>query len=261
MSQFENSTHQAIDRAFELINLLANSNTPMTIMEISRALKITRTTAYAMVNSLLAQNCLEKDSTSKKYTLGYRFYEIGSQYRYQFPFLNTAEKYINPMYQKWNMVRINVSVLKPDMIAVILLSKDSSLIPRMPHGQVLPAQCSAGGKALLASLDPAVIDKWLDSGIKLPALTPNTITDRKLLHSELAKIRSQGYSTEIEELSMRRACVGAPIRNMSGETIAAASFATSLQHFQQHQNELIDDIILLTNDISGDLGFNLLNRP
>ena len=175
--------------------------------------------------------------------------------------MNTAEKYINPMYQKWNMVRINVSVLKPEMMAVILLSKDSSLLPRMPHGQVLPAQCSGGGKALLASVDPAVIDKWLDSGVKLPALTPNTITDRQHLHEELAKIRSRGYSTEIEELSMRRACVGAPIRNMSGETIAAASFATSLQHFQQYQNELIDDIILLTNDISGDLGFNLLNRP
>lgn len=158
------------------------------------------------------------------------------------------------------MVRINVSVLKADMTAVILLSKDSSLIPRMPHGQVLPAQCSAGGKALLASLDPSVIDGWLDSGVKLPALTPNTIIDRKRLHDELAKIRSQGYAIENEELSPRRACVGAPIRNMSGETIAAASFATSLQHFQQNQNELIDDIVLLTNDISGDLGFNLLNR-
>lgn len=261
MLQIENNTHQAIDRAFELINLLSTSNVPMTIMEISRALKITRTTAYAMVNSLLAQNCLEKDATSKKYTLGYRLYEIGSQYRYQFPFLNTAEKYINPMFQKWNMVRINVSVLKPQMMAVILLSKDSSLIPRMPHGQVLPAQCSGGGKALLASLDPAVIDEWLDSGVKLPALTPNTITERKHLHEELEKIRRQGYSIENEELSARRACVGAPIRNMSGETIAAASFATSLQHFQQNQAELIDDIVLLTNDISGDLGYKLLNRP
>lgn len=261
MAQSENGTHQALDRAFELINLLSSSNSAMTIMEISRALKITRTTAYAMVNSLLAQNCLEKDPTSKKYRLGYRFYEIGSQYRYQFPFLNIAEKYINAIFPKWNMVRINVSVLKPEMMAVILLSKDSSLIPRMPHGQVLPAQCSGGGKALLASLNPAVIDKWFDSGVKLPALTPNTITDRKRLHEELALIRSRGYSTEMEELSPRRACVGAPIRSMSGETIAAASFATSLQHFQQHQDELIDDIVQLTNDISGDLGYNLLNRP
>lgn len=256
MSQLENATHQGLDRAFELITLLASTNVPMSIMEISRALGVTRTTAYTMVNSLMAQHCLERNSVTKKYTVGYRFYEIGSLYRYQFPFLSTAEKHINAVFDKWH-VRINVSVLKPEATAVILLSKDSSLLPRMPHGHVVFAHATAAGKLLMAHQPPELIDTWFEH-IKFPQFMPATIADQNRLREEFVRIRQQGFSTEIEELALHRACVAAPIRDMTGDTIAAVSFATSRQHLEQNFQALIDSILTLGNDISGELGYNLL---
>ena len=256
MSRLENSTHQGLDRAFELISLLANTTGPMSIVEISRALGITRTTTYSMVNSLVAQHCLERSPTTKKYTIGYRFFEIGSLYRYQFPFLNTAEKYINPMFEKWQ-VRINVSVIKPVATAVILLSKDSSLMPRMPHGQVLFAHATSAGKMLLSQQPDKVLDEWF-AAVDFPQYTPNTISDKKKLREELERIRERGYSTETEELSARRACIAAPIRDMTRETIAAVSFASSLAFVDEHRQEMTDDVLSLANDISSELGYNLL---
>ena len=41
-----------LDRALDLLNLLATNSNPMNVMEISKALDVTRTTAYAMLGSL-----------------------------------------------------------------------------------------------------------------------------------------------------------------------------------------------------------------
>jgi DNA-binding IclR family transcriptional regulator len=253
MSNLENLTHQGLERAFELITLLATTNVPMSIMEISSALGITRTTAYVMVNSLIAQHCLERNPVTKRYSLGHFFYEIGSIYRYQFPFLSTAEKHINVMFEKWQL-RINVSVLKPKATAVILLSKDSSLLPRMPSGYVLYAHATSAGKLLMAHHSEEIVDDWLQT-INFPQLTPSTITDKDQLKAEFVRIRERGYSFEFEELALRRACVAAPIKDMTGGTIAAVSFAGNLQQIKDNFQALVDDIVVLGNDISNELGY------
>jgi DNA-binding IclR family transcriptional regulator len=254
MSNLENTTHQGLERAFELITLLAARNVPMSIMEISNALGITRTTAYVLVNSLMAQHCLERDPVTKRYSLGHFFYEIGSIYRYQFSFLSVAEKYMNAMFEKWQL-RINISVLKPEATAVILLSKDSSLLPRMPNGYVLYAHATSAGKLLMAHHPKNVLDAWFEV-TEFPKLTSATITDKDQLKAEFIRIKEQGYSFEFEELAPRRACIAAPIRDMKGETIAAVSFAGSLQQIKDNFNALMEDIIVLGNDISSELGYN-----
>jgi DNA-binding IclR family transcriptional regulator len=214
-----------------------------------------------MVNSLMARHCLERNAVTKKYTLGHFFYEIGSLYRYQFSFLSTAEKYINIMFGKWQL-RTNVSVLKPEATAVILLSKDSSLFPRMPNGYVLHAHATSAGKLLMAHCPEETIDAWFKV-INFPQLTPLTITDKERLRAEFVHIREQGYSSELEELAPRRACVAAPIRDMKGETIAAVSFAGNAQQIRENFNALVEDVVTLGNDISTELGYNVLmvNRP
>lgn len=255
MSKLQSGTNQTLDRAYKLVMELAGTNVPMSVMEISKALGITRTTAYTMINSLMEQHFLERNPATKKYTLGYRFYQIGGLYHYQFPFLSTAEKYINPMYDKWQM-RINVTVIKPEAVGVILLSKDPSLFPHMPRGHVVSANATAGGKLMMAYQPPEIIDSWFKV-VNFPRFTPATITDKDELRKEFVLIRKQGYSTEIEELSPHRACIGAPVRNMAGEVIAAVSCAGSLDQVRENHEELTKDIIQLGSDISEDLGYNL----
>jgi IclR family acetate operon transcriptional repressor len=157
------------------------------------------------------------------------------------------------MFEKWQL-RINVSVLKPKATAVILLSKDSSLLPRMPNGYVLYANATSAGKLLMAHYSEDIVDSWLQT-IKFPQLTPSTITNKDQLKSEFARIRERGYSFEFEELAPRRGCVAAPIRDMTGETVAAVSFAGNLQQIKDNFHILADDIVVLGNDISNELGY------
>ena len=66
-------TQQSLDRALDLLDVLAKGNTGgMNISEISKLLGTTRVTASAMVQSLLQRNYIEKDEESGRYRIGYK---------------------------------------------------------------------------------------------------------------------------------------------------------------------------------------------
>lgn len=256
MNKFEQHAPTAVDNAFKLIELMTASNQPMSVMEISRALNISRTTAYALVAALMKHHCLERLETTKKYALGYRFYEIGTLYRYQFPFLNTAEKYMVPVFEKWNL-RMNLWVIKEPAVAVILLSMDDSLIPEIPHGYVVHAHATASGKLLMANRPAEITTRWFKD-LDFPAITQKTITEKNALKWELESIRSKGFSEEDGELTIGRACIAAPIRDISGDVIAAVSFAGDRDKIYDNYDALVEQICALGQSISTGLGYNPL---
>lgn len=247
----------SVDNAFSLITILAQTRQPMTIMEISRALGISRTTAYALVSILIKHHCLERVVSSKKYALGHRFYEIGTSYRYQFPFLPTAEKHMMPVFQN-RRLRMNLWVIKEPAVAVILLSLNDSLIPYIPHGYVVPAHATASGKLLMAFSPPETIKRWLN-GMVFQKLTDKTITGKYVLEEQLAQISKQGYSVEDGELNIGRACIAAPVRDKTGEVVAAVSFAGGHDEIFDSFTDLKQEICSLGQIISADLGFNPLH--
>lgn len=251
------ATNQSIDRALNLLEVLATKGIALSISEISRMLSVNRMTAQTLINSLEAQNYVEKDPETGKYRLGYQMFEFGAMYRHQYPFLYAAEKHIVSVFQRTN-VKINVLVLKPNGVAIIILSKDMSLVPHMVHGRIIPPYVSGGGKMLLSSLPSDELDAMLDQ-MEFRQFTPHSIVDRNVLKAELETIRQRGYSIDKEELVLHRACVAAPICDISGKTIAAVSFSDSSELIESRLEELIQEITLLAKAISSELGYSYLN--
>ena len=253
------STQQGLDRALELMEMLSKNGGGMNTSDISKALGITRITAASMVQSLLQRNYIEKDDLTGKYYIGYKFLELAQVYRYRYPFLYAAEEYIRNMAEKLK-IRTNVCVLKPPGVAVVLLSKDVSLLPKMIMGYVFPAYASASGKLLLAFAQQEMVDDWLDK-IDFVPYTANTICDRGRLMQEFEQIRAQGIAFEYEEMMLQRCCLAAPIRDISGQVIASVSFSASKEYIEQEKNTLIENLQLLAKSISSTQGYNALLTP
>jgi DNA-binding IclR family transcriptional regulator len=91
------------------------------------------------------------------------------------------------------------------------------------------AYCSALGKILLAGLPAGQLEDFLHDG-DFVALTPQTITTVTGLRSEITEIRRRGYAVDNREAYQTICCVGAPVRDPEGSTIAAISFADSAQN-------------------------------
>jgi IclR family transcriptional regulator, pca regulon regulatory protein len=93
-------------------------------------------------------------------------------------------------------------------------------------GAELPAQCVAIGKVLLAHV-PERERKSLLADTKLTRRAPNTITSRTALNEELAHVREEAFAVEDEELAPGRIAIAAPVRDHTGEVIAAIDMSAS----------------------------------
>jgi DNA-binding IclR family transcriptional regulator len=76
---------------------------------------------------------------------------------------------------------------------------------------------------LLAWRDPATVRRLVPR--KLPKLASRTITAMDDFQHELARVRDHGYATAWRELEDELAAVAAPVRDHSGEVVAAVAIS------------------------------------
>ena len=119
----------------------------------------------------------------------------------------------------------------------------------------LPAHCSGVGKALLAYLPPAQLQRRVASQ-GLPSFTSNTITDLRCLEEELELIRERGYTVDNEEIMEGLRRVAAPIRNNSGVVCAAMSVSGPVARLVGDWFARVVEMVMGTAaEISAGLGF------
>ena len=84
-----------------------------------------------------------------------------------------------------------------------------------------PLHCTASGKLHLAFLPAARVDAYI-AEVGLTRYTPNTITDRRRIAAELARIRARGYAVADGEFLPDLLGVAVPVRRRGNEDVLAA---------------------------------------
>jgi IclR family transcriptional regulator, pca regulon regulatory protein len=127
-------------------------------------------------------------------------------------------------------------------------------------GTELPAPCVAIGKVLLAHI-PERERKPVLAEAKLARRAPNTITSRAALTRELAHVREEAFAVEDEELTVGRIAIAAPVRDHTGEVIAAIDMSASPEAISVA--ELVDalgpHVVATADHISARLGYRREN--
>lgn len=254
MNKEKNGTApQSLLRALKLFELLAR-NPPMSIVEISKELNVTRTTIYSLITPLVELNYIEKDEDTGKYRLGYKFYEIGRQYRHYYPFVPAIEAGAKKLSMKMDC-KVNAMVLKPKGKALVIASVDMSQRTSPDLDAIVLVPTSACGKVLLAALSDEELEDTLKT-MEFVRLTDKSIVDADTLREEVLRVRKQGYATELGELFASRGCIAMPIRSMGGKVVAAMSVTDSLDRIVGEQKTLLDELRDTSISISRVLGWN-----
>src|ERR1044071_5155503 len=106
---------------------------------------------------------------------------------------------------------------------VFNLESTQAIRMRSDVGVRKPAYCTAEGQAIRAFQPLDVIEDVMRSG--LVARTPQTITDADKLKRALESVRQRGCAIEDEESEIGMRCIAAPIRNDTGDVVAAMGVA------------------------------------
>jgi IclR family transcriptional regulator, KDG regulon repressor len=232
----------AIERAFQVIDLLAKTESGLTISDIHRTLKLPLSSAATILYTLEALGYLEREDPSGKYSLGVRLLSLTRTVGEQ---LNLAAR-CQPILEKL--------VHESGLTAHLAIGRDgeSMYVARVAGPGLLqissyvgmrwPLYASAAGKSLLAFLQDSERKRTLQN-LDLVALTPHTITDVDALEAQFRSFRNVGYTWEINEGEVGIACVAAPVFGQDEDVIAAVSVAGSSQQITKANLRTLGPIV------------------
>jgi IclR family KDG regulon transcriptional repressor len=215
---------QVLDRAFRILDELANGATDLAGIEISERVELHRSTAHRLLAVLEKNRFVERDADNARYRLGWRLFELGMIAASRLDLYERAKPELLRLVEETGETA-HVGVLRQGEV-ISLLNVEGKPSVRTPAtvGRRTPMHCTSQGKAILAFSPPTQLDTLL-SGYRFASCTPNTITDSSRLCTELARVRRRGYALDNEEFELGLRCIAAPVRDHTGEVIAAISIA------------------------------------
>ncbi|MEU0876145.1 IclR family transcriptional regulator [Nocardia brasiliensis] len=213
-----------IERMTLILDAFDGSTPTLTLLGLSERTGLPRSTVHRILDQMIRLRWLAHAPGG--YRLGLRTLELGGLAADHNEIRDVVSPLLHDLCQRTGMVG-HLGVL--DGREVLYLDKAggrfAANVPTRLGGR-MPAHSTALGKALLASLEPSIVETSLRD--RLPQLTARTICDRTDLHRELGKIRQrQGVAVDNEESVAGIACVAVPIRGR-GAAVAALSLSAHL---------------------------------
>ena len=208
-----------LDRAAAILGAFDSDHRELTLAALVARCGIPRSTTHRTADRMIRLGWLEKHGD--RYRIGNHLLEIASLAPIRLELREAVLPFLQDLHQA-TKVTVQLGVLDGTQVLVVEKITGHRAIPMLSQvGGMIPAYCSALGRAILAYSQPAVIDVALAG--PLPARTPRTLTSRVAIMRELTSVPGRGWATDREEGNIGVSCVAAPIFGPLGDVAAALS--------------------------------------
>jgi IclR family KDG regulon transcriptional repressor len=219
----------AVAKSMLVLDTLPGDGTSIGVSEVARRTGLPKTTVHRILGLLADLELAEQDQHKAGYRLGPRIVDLVRET----PCMRTARlrdrllPYLLDLHRLTEEA-VHLGVLRDHGVLVLerLYGHRSAVLP-VRAGTVLPAHCTALGKALLAHADDAGRDRW--NTPSLTSYTPRTLRTGEALSRELQMVRTRGYALDRGEYRPDVVCLSAPIWGRGRIPVAAVSVSGPLQ--------------------------------
>ncbi len=244
----------AVTRAALILDVLAETaGDPVGPSELARRLGLPKSSIANICGALADAGLVRRIGTG--FALGRRLAELGGAY------LGSVDQ-VQEFYDLTRTLpaasdeTVQFAVL--DGLEVTYLARHDGRQPvRLTSrvGRRLPAFSTATGKAALASLSDAELDRRLDGLDVLPQPSAKSHPSVASLRADLALVRARGYAVDDEETMEGVVCYGIMIpARQPGEGPCAASITLlKVRATPERVPALLDDLRLLASELSDPL--------
>ncbi|MFB1295776.1 IclR family transcriptional regulator [Mycobacterium sp. pW049] len=236
-------------RTVELLEYLsARHDEPARLREISDALDMPRSSAHALLRTLVAQGWVRSDPSGTLYGIGIRALLVGTSYLDSDPYLPLITPFLEELRadldETFHLGRLDGTDI------VYLATRESQQYLRVSNrvGRRLPAYTTSLGKVLLAERFGAQRDEHVPSALK--SLTQHTITDRAQLDHELDEARIRGYACDNEENTVGLRCFAVPLRYCKPAQDAISASVPVDRLTPQRQRDIVDALRITGDKVS-----------
>ncbi len=243
----------SVKNALKILNSFSENEPVKKITDLSRQLGIAKSTVSRLMSTLASEGYVIKEQGSQKYRLGLSVLNLAGIvtstmdiHREALPVLERLSKSVDET--------CHLVFLEGTEVVYLLKVESSHPVRVSSHvGKHNPSHCTSSGKAILAYLDDEVVNRVIAGG--LVRYTPRTITDPDQFRKDLQRVKKDGYSVSIEEFIQGVNTVGAPIRDYTGQVIAAITIVGPAQRMHQRNiQQYVKKVVDAAKEISEVMG-------
>src|SRR5438270_2488268 len=198
MRSKEESPSVAVERALAMLEAVAQESEGLSNADISRKLKIPKSSASYILRTLEARGYLNRERSSGKYRVGLKVLSLSRGALSGIDVREVALPIMRSLVEKTQLT-CHLAILDGPEAVYIEKVEPSGFI-RMDTwvGRRMRVHATSVGKALVAHIPQEKVEKILAER-SMERRTPKTITSASRLFKELEKVRSQGYAVDDEE--------------------------------------------------------------
>jgi IclR family transcriptional regulator, KDG regulon repressor len=211
---------QSVSHALDILESFTKTEKELGVTELSKRLGLHKNNVFRLLATLEHRGYIEQNKDTENYRLGPKTLQIGSIFIEQRECRRQARPILEALMAA-TMETTVVAVLRANKVIYMdSVEADRAVRAISRVGAMLPAHCTAVGKAQLAFLSPVEIERLYLEPV-LEQVTPRSFKTRDALVADLVLTRERGYALENEESDLDVRSVAAPIRDYSRNVIAA----------------------------------------
>jgi len=240
---------RAVERALGILSAFDSDHVDWGISEIAQSTGLHKATAHRLMMTLLNGGFLDRADDGERFRLGLRVVELGLGALRRLDVRRVAFPYMEQLVERFQET-CDLGIFDRGWVLYVeVVHSQHSLTIAARIGRRLPAYCTASGRVFLAFLPPEVVEPILH-GPLIPC-TGQTITSLARLREELEVTRQRGYALDDEEFEAGIRAVSAPVRDTSGNVIAALSIPGPVNRMPPERlPEITEALLEATNAIS-----------
>ncbi len=229
--------NRTVQRALQVLNLVANSPKGYRLSELVSELEIPKTSLFDIVSTLTAMNYLREHD--KRFFIGIQAKETGDRYGKMQDLCDVAEPILVAASERYNSSVALVRIARDHLDYFYQYHpKDAVMVARQSSPYNI-MHASATGKILLA-FAPEEQREQLLGEIVLHKFTDRTLSTLEDVRNELKQVEKQGFALDNREYHYLLQCVSAPIIHHD-QVIAALSFS-GLNLYNDNPQEMIEHV-------------------
>ena len=199
----------SVDNALRLLAML-RTRSAITVSEAAAELGVARSTAHRLLGMLRHHGFVRQDPDSRAYLPGRALLEIGLSVVERLDVRVAARPVLEALSRELRET-VHLAVLDGgDCLFADSVESTATIRVSSRIGAVMPATCTAAGKAMLAALEPAEVRARL-GGRRPRRMTERSLSSVAALEEELAAVRARGYATNLGESEAGLCAVAAAI--------------------------------------------------
>lgn len=209
---------QSFVRGLDVIRSFSRARPRMTLSEVAEETRMTRAAARRFLLTLVKENYAQTDG--KYFELGPKVLDLGFAYLASMSLWDIAEPVMREVVGKTGE-SCSMAVLDgAEIVYVARVPSNRVMTIGLNVGSRLPSHCTSMGRVLLAALPEKEIAKRLTQ-VAMVKVTPQTISSKTKLRSELGRVARQGWSLVDQELEPGLRSLAVPVCNRAGAVVAA----------------------------------------